>query len=122
VLCVVVAAAGARGQDRPTDDPLAYAQARDFTAHRVSVSNPDPNSNDDSKHPIPGEEIVLADLPGARRRHAHLDHDRGATSTRGRGCSDCARTTTASAEASVDAPIGDFFAVGHGFERWSSPR
>src|SRR5881398_870584 len=65
LLCtLVLAPAAAVAQEHPTDDPLAYAQARDFTAHRVSSSNPDPGSNDDSKHPIPGEEIVLADLQG----------------------------------------------------------
>ena len=45
-------------------DPLQLAEIKDFTAHRVSSNNPDLNSNDDSKRPIPGETVVLADLTG----------------------------------------------------------
>ena len=45
-------------------DPLRFSQLKDFVAERSSSNNPDPNSNDDSKRPIPGETVTLADLQG----------------------------------------------------------
>jgi len=120
VLCAAaLAAAAARlgAQEHPTDDPLAYAQTRDFTAHRVSSSNPDPASNDDSKHPIPGEEIVLADLQGPGVV-THIWITIAANEYAWPRLLRLRAYYDGSAEPSVDAPIGDFFAVGHGFERW----
>ncbi|MET0619062.1 MAG: hypothetical protein ABW056_02220, partial [Thermoanaerobaculia bacterium] len=48
----------------PPLDALAFAQMKDAKAERVSSSSPNPGSNNDSKQPIPGETIVLADLQG----------------------------------------------------------
>ena len=45
-------------------DPYGLLEPKDFSAHRSSSNNPDWNSNDDSKRPIPGETTVLADLRG----------------------------------------------------------
>ncbi len=45
-------------------DPLAFSQQKDFQAFRSSSNNPDWSSNDDSKHPIAGETITIADLNG----------------------------------------------------------
>ena len=55
-----------RGQESVVGpvDPLRFSQLKDFVAKRSSSNNPDPNSNDDSKRPIPGETITLADLKG----------------------------------------------------------
>src|SRR5207253_6358272 len=39
-------------------------EPKNFRALRSSSNNPDWNSNDDSKRPIPGEMITLADLSG----------------------------------------------------------
>ncbi len=96
-------------------DPFRLIEPKNFTAHRSSSNNADWSSNDDSKRPIPGETTVLADLQGpgmithvwvtiADNEYAwpkllrlRIYYDGGATP-------------------SVDAPIGDFFAVGHGFE------
>ena len=58
-------------------DPFGLLEPKDFSAHRSSSNNPDWNSNDDSKRPIPGETTVLADLAGPGDRHPHVDHDRG---------------------------------------------
>jgi hypothetical protein len=97
-------------------DPLGLARLDDSRPYRVSSNNPDLTSNDDSLRPIPGETVVLADLegPGAvthiwltvaaneygwprlLRFRVYYDH---------------------SATPSVDAPVGDFFGVGHGYER-----
>ena len=83
----------------------------------VSSSNPDPNSNDDSKHPIPGEEIVLADLQGPGVV-THIWITIAANEYAWPRLLRLRAYYDGNAEASVDAPIGDFFAVGHGFERW----
>jgi hypothetical protein len=97
-------------------DPLALARLKDYSAFRVSSNNPDLSSNDDSKRPIPGQSIVLADLEGPgvvthiwltiagneyawpRLLRLQVFYDGSPT-------------------ASVDAPVGDFFGVGLGEER-----
>jgi hypothetical protein len=97
-------------------DPLRFSQLKDFTAHRSSSNNPDPNSNDDSKRPIPGETVILADLPGP----GIVTHLWVTIAANEYGWPRLLRLRVyydGSAEPSVDAPIGDFFAVGHGFER-----
>ncbi len=98
-------------------DPFRLMEPKNFVAFRSGSNNPDWNSNDDSKRPIPGETTVLADLEGPGVVDAHLADRRRQASTAGRGCCACASTTTAAPTPSVDAPLGDFFAVGHGFER-----
>src|SRR5690348_13721994 len=98
------------------EDPFHLTEQQQFTAQRSSSNNPDWSSNDDSKRPIPGETIVLADLtgPGAI---THLwmtiaDNEYGwPRLLRLRIYYDGSPTP------SVDAPVGDFFAVGNGVER-----
>jgi len=97
-------------------DPLDFARLKDFRALRSSSNSPDPDSNDDSRRPIPGETVLLADLAGPGVvTHIWLTV---AASEYGwprllrlRICYD------GSATPAVDAPVGDFFAVGHGLER-----
>jgi len=45
-------------------DPMAFSQLKDFTAHCSSSNWPDDEWNDDSKHPLPGEVLTIADLKG----------------------------------------------------------
>ena len=45
-------------------DPFRLTEPKNFEAFRATSNNEDWNSNDDSKRPIPGETIVLADLQG----------------------------------------------------------
>ncbi len=96
-------------------DPYHLTEPKNFTAHRASSNNPDWNSNDDSKRPIPGETTVLADLQGPGMIN-HLwitvaDNEYGwPRLLRLRVYYDGSETP------SVDAPIGDFFAVGNGLE------
>jgi D-arabinan exo alpha-(1,3)/(1,5)-arabinofuranosidase (non-reducing end) len=111
LVCLALTA-GARGQG----DPLDYAQPKDFSAHRSSSSNEDPNSNNDSKHPIPGEEMVLADLQGPGMV-THIWLTIAANEYAWPRLFRLRVFYDGSAEPSVDAPVGDFFAVGHGFER-----
>src|SRR6185369_3007759 len=96
-------------------DPYGLMQPKDFAAYRSSSNNPDWNSNDDSKRPIPGETTVLADLqgPGA------ITHIWVTIADNEYGWPKLLRLRVyydGSPVPSVDAPIGDFFAVGHGFE------
>ena len=96
-------------------DPFALMQPKDFAAFRSSSNNPDWNSNDDSKRPIPGETTVLADLqgPGA------ITHIWVTIADNEYGWPKLLRLRIyydGSPIPSVDAPVGDFFAVGHGFE------
>jgi hypothetical protein len=97
-------------------DPVAFAQLRDFRALRSSSSNPDSTSNDDSARPIPGETVVLADLQGP----GVISHIWLTVAGNEYGWPRLLRLRIyydGSDVPSVDAPVGDFFGVGHGMER-----
>jgi hypothetical protein len=97
-------------------DPLGFAQLKPFSAHRESSDNPDSLSNDDSKRPIPGETTVLADLTGP----GIVTHIWLTVAGNEYGWPRLLRLRVyydGSPIPSVDAPVGDFFAVGHGLER-----
>jgi hypothetical protein len=97
-------------------DPLGFAQLKSFSAHRESSDNPDSLSNDDSKRPIPGETTVLADLTGP----GIVTHIWLTVAGNEYGWPRLLRLRVyydGSPVPSVDAPVGDFFAVGHGLER-----
>lgn len=96
-------------------DPYRMAERKDFTAHRSSSNNPDWNSNDDSQRPIPGETTVLADLKGP----GVVNHIWMTIADNEYGWPRLLRLRVyydGSDTPSVDAPIGDFFAVGNGVE------
>ncbi len=118
-LCVIgllAASAAAQTGGASAADPLDAARLKEYTAHRVSSNNRYVYSNDDSKRIMPGQTIVMADLagPGAI---THIwatiaDNEYGwPRLLRLRVYYDGAKTP------SVDAPLGDFFGVGHGYER-----
>jgi Protein of unknown function (DUF2961)/HEAT repeats len=114
----VLLCSGARAQSSVVGpiDPLRFSQLKDFVAERSSSNNPDPNSNDDSKRPIPGETVTLADLQGP----GIVTHIWITIAANEYGWPRLLRFRVyydGSPEPSVDAPLGDFFAVGHGFER-----
>ncbi|MFY9550341.1 MAG: glycoside hydrolase family 172 protein, partial [Thermoanaerobaculia bacterium] len=116
ILSVAVAGAALAAFSPAQQDPLEFARLKDFTAHRSSSSNEDPASNDDSKHPIPGEEITLADLEGPGVV-THIWLTIAASEYAWPRLFRLRAYYDGNAEPSVDAPVGDFFAVGHGFER-----
>ena len=96
-------------------DPFGLTEPKNFTAHRASSNNPDWNSNDDSKRPIPGETTVLADLQGP----GLVNHIWMTIADNEYGWPRLLRLRVyydGSDTPSVDAPVGDFFAVGNGFE------
>ena len=118
VTLVALASRGALAQSSVVGpvDPLRFSQLKDFVAGRSSSNNPDPNSNDDSKRPIPGETVTLADLEGP----GIVTHIWLTIAANEYGWPRLLRLRVyydGSPEPSVDAPVGDFFAVGHGFER-----
>ncbi|MGA7415152.1 MAG: DUF2961 domain-containing protein, partial [Bryobacteraceae bacterium] len=114
---MALAALGLYARQLPSDsDPLDLARLKDFSAHRVSSNNVDPASNDDSKRPIPGETLVLADLQGP----GVVTHIWLTIAANEYGWPRLLRFRVyydGSTTASVDAPVGDFFGVGHGQER-----
>ena len=119
LIAVLVAAGqgGSQGVPPPPGLPdfLGLARLGDFTAWRSSSNNPDPASNDDSKRPIPGETVVLADLEGP----GVVSHIWLTVAASEYGWPRLLRLRVyydGSPAPSVDAPLGDFFAVGHGFE------
>ncbi len=116
--CFVLVAAAAVAQPAITGpiDPMAFSQLKDFTAHRSSSNWPDDEWNDDSKHPLPGEALTIADLKGP----GIVTHIWTTVSGTEYGWPRLLRLRVyydGSETPSVDAPLGDFFAVGHGFER-----
>ncbi len=97
-------------------DPFGLLQRKEFLAGRSSSNDPDPRSNDDSVRPIPGETAVLADLAGP----GVVNHLWLTIADSEYGWPRLLRVRVyydGSATPSVDVPLGDFFAVGHGFER-----
>jgi hypothetical protein len=107
------------GPAQPTalriSDPFRLTEPKNFTAHRASSNNPDWSSNDDSKRPIPGETTVLADLQGP----GVVTHIWVTIADNEYGWPRLLRLRVyydGSETPSVDAPIGDFFAVGNGAE------
>ena len=98
-----------------TYDPFGLLQPKDFAAYRSSSNNPNLDSNDDSKRPIPGETTVLADLEGP----GVVSHLWITVAASEYGWPRLLRFRVyydGSEVPSVDVPLGDFFGVGHGFE------
>lgn len=92
------------------------ARLKTFSAQRVSSGNRYTGSNDDSKRIMPGETYVMADLTGPGVvSHIWLtaaDNEFGwQRLVRLRVYYDGRKTP------SVDVPLGDFFGVGHGYDR-----
>jgi hypothetical protein len=109
---------GALGQSATTNplDPLEFARLKSYGAYRSSSNNLYVDSNDDCKHPIPGATVVLADLAGPGIvNHIWItvaDNEYAwPRLLRLRVYYDGHKTP------SVDAPLGDFFGIGHGYER-----
>jgi len=97
-------------------DPFRLLEPKPFVAGRASSNKPHPRSNDDSQRPIPGGTVVLADLAGP----GVVGHIWITVAASEFGWPRLLRLRVyydGSPTPSVDAPLGDFFAVGHGFER-----
>ena len=64
MLSLISSLALAQGPSTRPLDPLDLSRLKNFSAFRSSSNNLYVDSNDDSKHPLPGETVVLADLKG----------------------------------------------------------
>ena len=118
ILLLLLIPFGGWAQTAPVQlpDPSALPRLKDYSAYRSSSNSPYKDSNDDCKHPIPGETVVLADLKGPGIvTHIWItvaDNEYAwPRLLRFRVYYDGHKTP------SVDAPLGDFFGVGHGYER-----
>lgn len=108
LLLLMAGSAASQMQDLP--------RLKNYSAHRVSSQNRYVGSNDDSKRIMPGETLVMADLAGPGVvNHIWLtvaDNEFAwPRLVRLRVYYDGKKTP------SVDVPLGEFFAVGHGYER-----
>ncbi len=95
---------------------LDLPRMKTFSAHRVSSDNRFKGSNDDSKRIMPGETFVMANLEGPGVvNHIWItvaDNEYAwPRLVRLRVYYDGKKTP------SVDVPLGDFFGVGHGYDR-----
>jgi hypothetical protein len=103
-------------QAQPNLDWFDITRLKDYTAHRSSSNNPNLASNDDSLRPIPGETVVLADLEGPGVV-THIWLTVAANEYAWPRLFRLRVYYDGSPTPSADAPLGDFFAVGHGVER-----
>ena len=113
---LLTACAGAQIPDRGSLDLLDLPRMKTFSAERVSSGNRFVGSNDDSKRIFPGETYVMADLRGPGVvSHIWLTAADNEFAwprlVRLRVYYDGKKTP------SVDVPLGDFFGVGHGYDR-----
>ena len=107
--------ASAQGPESDFLNSLGLARLKNYSASRVSSDNRYMFSNDDSKRIMPGETLVMADLRGPGMvTHIWVtiaDNEFAwPRLLRLRVYYDGKKTP------SVDAPLGDFFGVGHGYE------
>lgn len=113
---LLAAAATLAAQNQPDSDWLDLTRLKDYSAFRSSSNNLNLASNDDSVRPIPGETVVLADLQGP----GVVTHIWLTVAANEYGWPRLFRIRVyydGNATPSVDAPLGDFFAVGHGVEK-----
>ena len=116
LLAVAAESAWAQAVPVPPLDPIGIARLKDFEARRVSSNNLYVDSNDDSKRPVPGETLVLADLEGP----GIVTHMWITIAANEYGWPRLLRFRIyydGSKTPSVDVPFGDFFASAHGYER-----
>jgi hypothetical protein len=114
--CSISAAAAQTPANDWMSDSLGLTQLKKYSSHRVSSGNRYVASNDDSKRIMPGDTLVMADVRGP----GMITHIWSTVASnefawprllRLRIYYDGHKTP------SVDAPLGDFFGVGHGSER-----
>ena len=97
-------------------DGLGLARLKSYSSARVSSGNRYIASNDDSKRILPGETLVMAEVPGA----GMITHIWVTVANNEFGWPRLLRLRVyydGHKTPSVDAPLGDFFGVAHGSER-----
>ena len=97
-------------------DGLGLARLKGYSSARVSSGNRYVASNDDSKRILPGETLVMAEVPGA----GMITHIWVTVANNEFGWPRLLRLRVyydGHKTPSVDTPLGDFFGVAHGSER-----
>ncbi len=116
LLSLFVAGGGAQAQEVAPFGLSDLPRLKTFSAHRVSSNNRFVGSNDDSKRIMPGETFVMADLRGP----GVVDHIWITVADNEYAWPRLVRLRVyydGKKTPSVDVPLGDFFGVGHGYER-----
>jgi HEAT repeat protein len=116
MLVLALATTSAQTANNDFLDSLGLARLKNYSSARTSSGNRYVYSNDDSKRIMPGETLIMANLAGPGMiTHVWLTVAQNEFGwprlVRLRIYYDGHKTP------SVDAPLGDFFAVGHGAER-----
>jgi Protein of unknown function (DUF2961)/HEAT repeats len=115
---IVLFSAAASAQDPSNDflDSMGLARMKNYTAARSTSGNRYVFSNDDSKRIMPGDTLEIANLTGP----GMISHIWITVANNEFGWPRLLRFRVyydGHKTPSVDAPLGDFFAVGHGAER-----
>jgi Protein of unknown function (DUF2961)/HEAT repeats len=117
LLWLVLMAWPSRAQTASASSDLSdLPRLKNFSAHRVSSNNRYVTSNDDSKRIMPGETFVMADLTGP----GVVNHIWVTIADNEFAWPRLARLRVyydGKKTPSVDVPLGDFFGIGHGYER-----
>ncbi len=112
---LISGAALAQGPGNDSPGSLGLARLENYSALRSTSGNRYVLSNEDSKRILPGETLVIADLPGPGMV-SHIWFTGGGNEfssprlLRLRAYYDGKKTP------SVDSPLGDFFGVGNGYQ------
>jgi hypothetical protein len=115
-IMLFAAVGGAQAQDAVPSNLFDLPRLKTFSAHRVSSENRFVPSNDDSKRIMPGETLVMADLRGP----GVVNHIWITVADNEYAWPRLVRLRVyyeGKKTPSVDVPLGDFFGVGHGYER-----
>jgi len=115
-MLLFAAAGAAQAPDATPFSLFDLPRIKTFSAHRVSSDNRFVGSNDDSKRIMPGETLVMADLRGP----GVVDHIWITVADNEYAWPRLLRLRVyydGKKTPSVDVPLGDFFGVGHGYER-----
>jgi HEAT repeat protein len=111
-----IGAASAQTPANDLTDSLGLTQLKKYSSHRASSGNSYVASNDDSKRIMPGDTLVMADVAGP----GMITHIWLTVASNEFGWPRLLRLRLyydGHKTPSVDAPLGDFFGVGHGSER-----
>ena len=116
LLLFIAATCSAQGGAGDFLDGLGLARLKSYSSARVSSGNRYIGSNDDSKRILPGETLIMADVPEA----GMITHIWVTVANNEFGWPRLLRLRVyydGHKTPSVDTPLGDFFGVAHGSER-----
>jgi len=116
LVALLITCALAQAPESSPSSLFDLPRLKNFSAHRVSSDNRFVGSNDDSKRIMPGETLIMADLLGP----GVVDHIWVTVADNEYAWPRLVRLRVyydGKKTPSVDVPLGDFFGVGHGYDR-----